>query len=55
VIDWIHIQRPDNAFIAEETLVEPVGQRRPPPENDRVCWASDPLDGTRRRPSWTIG
>ena len=47
VIDCIHAQRPDDGFLAEETLVEPEGRRRPPPENDRVCWVIDPLDGTR--------
>jgi len=47
VIDCIRAQRPDDGFVAEETLVGPEGQRWPPPENERVCWVIDPLDGTR--------
>ena len=47
VIDCIRAQRPDDGVLAEETLVEPEGRHRPPPENDRVCWVIDPLDGTR--------
>jgi myo-inositol-1(or 4)-monophosphatase len=46
VIDCIRAQRPDDGFVAEETLVEPEGRRRPP-ENEGVCWVIDPLDGTR--------
>ncbi len=48
VIAAIRAHRPDDAFIAEETLVHPdAGPDLPAPEPDRLCWVIDPIDGTR--------
>ncbi len=45
VVAHIRAARPADAFIAEERLDLPDPPS--PPANDRLCWAIDPLDGTR--------
>jgi myo-inositol-1(or 4)-monophosphatase len=45
VIDVIRKHRPDDAFIAEETLA--LAPPAPAPAGDCLCWVIDPLDGTR--------
>jgi myo-inositol-1(or 4)-monophosphatase len=47
IVAQILEQRPEDAFLAEETLRLPAGQGVARPEVDRVCWVIDPLDGTR--------
>ncbi len=49
IVAQILDQRPDDAFLTEETLRMPAGHGAslPPPSADRVCWVIDPLDGTR--------
>lgn len=43
VVACLRARRPDDALIAEETLTA----TGPAPANDRLCWAIDPIDGTR--------
>jgi myo-inositol-1(or 4)-monophosphatase len=47
ILAAIRAQRPEDAFIAEETVQLAGGASLPPAANDRVCWVIDPLDGTR--------
>jgi len=47
VIRRIRAARPQDALIAEETLPREVLDGAPEPDNARITWAIDPLDGTR--------
>ncbi len=47
VIRRIRAARPQDALIAEESLPREVLDGAPPPDNGRITWAIDPLDGTR--------
>ncbi len=47
VIRRIRAARPQDALIAEESLPREVLDGTPPPDNGRITWAIDPLDGTR--------
>lgn len=44
-IELLRRERPDDAILAEEEL--PETHDAPRPDNERVCWVIDPIDGTR--------
>ena len=45
VLACLAAQRPDDAVIAEEQ--QDAASALPEPDNERVCWVVDPIDGTR--------